>query len=135
MDINKVTLIGRLGRDPEVVTLSFGDKVKFSVATSDNWTDKATGEKKSKTQWHNIVVLNEPLGNFAKSYLKKGSLVYIEGALQTRDYIDPTSGEKKFVTEVVLEKFRGEISLLDSKNTSSTETVERNINLEDEIPF
>jgi single-strand DNA-binding protein len=113
--LNKVCLIGQLGRDPEVRNLNNGGKVvNFSMATSESWRDKATGERKDKTEWHNIVIFNEKLGEVAERFLKKGSKVYLEGALQTREFTDKDGNQRKS-TEVVLQRFRGELTLLDSR--------------------
>ena len=113
--VNKVILIGNLGRDPESRTMPSGDKViSFSIATTESWRDKSTGEKKEKTEWHNISIFNENLGRVAEQYCKKGSKVYIEGQLQTREYTDRDGNQRK-ATEVVLQRFRGELTLLDSR--------------------
>ncbi len=113
--VNKVILIGNLGRDPEVRRMNNGESVvNFSIATSDTWRDKATGERKERTEWHNIVIFNENLGKIAEQYLKKGSKVYVEGALQTRKYTDK-AGVEKLAVEVVLQRFRGELTLLDGR--------------------
>ncbi|HEY1735305.1 MAG TPA: single-stranded DNA-binding protein [Methylovirgula sp.] len=113
--VNKVILIGNLGRDPEVRRMNSGDSVvSFSVATTESWRDKATGERKDRTEWHNIVIFNENLGKIAEQYCKKGSKVYLEGQLQTREYTDKDGNQRK-VTEVVLQRFRGELTLLDSR--------------------
>ena len=113
--VNKVILIGNLGRDPEVRRLNSGDPVvSFSLATTESWRDKATGERKDRTEWHNIVIYNENLGKIAEQYLKKGSKVYLEGQLQTREFTDKDSNQRK-TTEVVLQRFRGELTLLDSR--------------------
>jgi single-strand DNA-binding protein len=110
--VNKVILIGNLGKDPEVRSMgSGGEVVSFSLATSENWNDKASGERREKTEWHNIVIFNENIGRVAKQYLRKGSSVYIEGQLQNRSWEDQ-SGVKKYITEVVLQRFRGELTLL-----------------------
>ncbi len=117
--VNKVILVGRLGKDPEQASFANGGSVvKFSVATSENWKDKQTGERKEKTEWHNVVIFNENLGKVAKDFLKKGSQVYLEGALQTRKWQDQ-SGAEKYTTEVVLQRFRGELTLLDSRGDNS----------------
>eukprot|EP01037_Dinobryon_pediforme_P048694 gene48694-biopygen19418 len=113
--VNKVILIGNLGRDPEVRRMNSGDAVvNFSIATTESWRDKASGERKERTEWHNVVVFNENLGKIAEQYLKKGSKVYIEGQLQTREYTDKDGNQRKS-TEVVLQRFRGELTLLDSR--------------------
>jgi len=116
--INKVILIGRLGKDPEVRSMSNGNEVvSFSLATSESWNDKASGERKEKAEWHNIVIFNEGIGKVAKQYLRKGSQCYLEGQLQTRKWTDQ-NGNDKYTTEVVLQKFRGELTLLDTKPAS-----------------
>ena len=113
--VNKVILIGNLGRDPEVRTMPSGDKiVTFSLATTKSWRDKASGERKDKTEWHNIAIFNENLGRVAEQYCKKGSKIYLEGQLQTREYTDRDGNQRK-ATEVVLQRFRGELTLLDSR--------------------
>ncbi len=113
--VNKVILIGNLGRDPEVRRLSNGDPVvNFSVATSETWRDKASGERKERTEWHNVVIFNENLAKVAEQYLKKGSKVYLEGQLQTREYQDRDGNQRK-TTEVVLQRYRGELTLLDGR--------------------
>lgn len=116
--VNKVILIGNLGRDPEVRKMNSGDSVvSFSLATTESWRDKASGERKDRTEWHNVVIFNENLGRVAEQYCKKGSKIYLEGQLQTREYTDK-DGNQRRVTEVVLQRFRGELTLLDSRNTS-----------------
>ena len=113
--VNKVILVGNLGRDPEVRRTGAGDPVvSFSVATTESWRDKASGERKDRTEWHNVVIFNENLGKIAEQYLKKGAKVYLEGQLQTREYTDKDGNQRK-VTEVVLQRFRGELTLLDSR--------------------
>jgi single-strand DNA-binding protein len=110
--VNKVILIGNLGRDPEARTMQTGGKVvSFSIATSESWNDKASGERREKTQWHRIAIFNEKLGEIAERYLKKGSTVYLEGALESRKYTDK-DGQEREITEVVLSRFRGELTLL-----------------------
>jgi single-strand DNA-binding protein len=110
--VNKVILVGNLGRDPEVRHTQDGKPiVNLSIATSENWRDKATGERKEKTEWHRVVIFNENLAKVAEQYLKKGSTVYVEGQLQTRKYTDQ-SGVEKYSTEVVLQNFRGELTML-----------------------
>jgi single-strand DNA-binding protein len=116
--VNKVILIGNLGRDPEVRRTGAGDPVvSFSVATTESWRDKASGERKDRTEWHNIVIFNEALGKIAEQYCKKGTKVYLEGQLQTREYTDKDGNQRKS-TEVVLQRFRGELTLLDSRRDS-----------------
>ncbi|MFL5184783.1 MAG: single-stranded DNA-binding protein, partial [Microvirga sp.] len=113
--VNKVILVGNLGRDPEVRRLSNGEPVvNLRLATSETWKDKGTGERKEKTEWHSVVIFNENLARVAEQYLKKGSKVYIEGQLQTRKWTDQ-SGQEKYSTEVVLQRFRGELTILDSR--------------------
>src|ERR1700741_1993794 len=113
--VNKVILIGNLGRDPEVRRLTSGDPVvNLSIATSESWRDKQTGERKEKTEWHRVVIFNENIAKVAEQYLKKGAKVYIEGQLQTRKYTD-NSGAEKYTTEVVLQRFRGELTMLDAR--------------------
>ncbi len=110
--VNKVILVGNLGRDPEVRHTQDGKPiVNLSIATSESWRDKSTGERKEKTEWHRVVIFNEALAKVAEQYLKKGSTVYIEGQLQTRKYTDQ-SGAEKFSTEVVLQNYRGELTML-----------------------
>lgn len=111
--VNKVILVGNLGKDPEVKRMQSGDiVVNFSIATSESWKDKNTGERKENTTWHNIVVFNDGIAKVAEQYLKKGMKVYIEGSLQTRSWEDQ-SGVKKYATEVVLQKYRGELQMLE----------------------
>ena len=118
--VNKVILVGNLGRDPEVRRLNSGDQVvNIRIATSENWRDKATGERKEKTEWHNVVIFNEGIGKIVEQYCKKGTKVYLEGQLQTRKWTDQ-SGAEKYTTEVVLQRFRGELTLLDSRNAGGS---------------
>jgi single-strand DNA-binding protein len=113
--VNKVILVGNLGKDPEVRRLNSGDPVvSFPLATSETWRDKQTGERRDRTEWHNIVIFNENLGKVAEQYLKKGAKVYVEGQLQTRQWEDQ-QGQKRYTTEVVLQRFRGELQMLDSR--------------------
>ena len=113
--VNKVILVGNLGRDPEVRRTGNGDPiVSFSVATAESWKDKATGERKERTEWHNVTIFNEALGKIAEQYCKKGTKVYLEGQLQTREYTDKDGNQRK-ATEVVLQRYRGELTLLDSR--------------------
>jgi len=112
--VNKVILIGNLGRDPEVRTMNDGAPVvNLSIATSEQWTDKPSGEKRERTEWHRVVIFNEGLAKIAQQYLKKGSSVYLEGQLQTRKWTDQ-QGAERYVTEVVLQRFRGELTMLGS---------------------
>jgi single-strand DNA-binding protein len=113
--VNKVILVGNLGKDPDVRRLNSGDQVvSFSVATSETWRDKASGERKERTEWHNVVIFNENLAKVAEQYCKKGTKVYLEGQLQTRKWQDQ-SGADRYTTEVVLQRFRGELQLLDAR--------------------
>ena len=117
--INKVILVGNIGNDPEVKSMQSGDKVcNFSVATSESWKDKATGERKERTEWHRVVVFNQGLINVCENYLKKGSKVYVEGQIETRSY--EKDGQKIYTTEIVLRPFRGEITMLDSKGSGAS---------------
>ena len=117
--VNKVTLIGNLGRDPEIRRLNSGEQIaNLRIATTENWRDKATGERKERTEWHSVVIFNENLAKIAEQYLKKGSKVYVEGQLQTRKYTDQ-AGVEKFSTEIVLQRYRGELTLLDSRGGGS----------------
>lgn len=119
--INKVTLIGHLGKDPESRTFQNGGKVvNFSIATSETWKDKTSGERKEKTEWHNISVLNEGLAGVAERYLKKGSKVYVEGAMKTRKWQDQ-SGQDKYSTEVVLQGFNSVLVMLNGPNGGKSE--------------
>ena len=149
--VNKVTLVGNLGRDPEIRAMQNGDKiVQLSVATSDRWKDKNSGEQRERTEWHRVVIFNDALGRIAEQYLKKGSTVYLEGQLQTRKWTDQQSGQEKYTTEVVIQRYKGELTLLGSRpenqvenqynNTQIDQTEqisEPNIasDLDDEIPF
>jgi len=115
MTLNKATLIGRLGKDPEVRHLNNGDRVvSFSIATSERWRD-ASGERKERTEWHNVVIFNDKLGEIAEQYLTKGKEVYVEGKIQTRKWEDK-EGNTRYTTEIVIQKFNGEIKLLGSKD-------------------
>ncbi|MGA0596097.1 single-stranded DNA-binding protein [Enterovirga sp. CN4-39] len=119
--VNKVILVGNLGRDPEVRRMGSGDPVvNLRIATSETWKDKGTGERKEKTEWHSVVIFNENLGRVAEQYLRKGSKVYIEGQLQTRKWTDQ-SGQEKYTTEIVLQRFRGELTILDSRAGGGSE--------------
>jgi len=145
--VNKVVLVGNLGRDPEVRRLASGDPVvNLSVATSESWRDKASGERKERTEWHRVVIFNENLAKVAEQYLHKGSKVYLEGQLQTRKWTDK-DGAEKYSTEIVLQRFRGELVMLDSRGDSDraerpamasagdgARSFER-AELDDEIPF
>ena len=150
--VNKVTLIGNLGRDPEVRAMQNGDKiVQLSIATSDRWKDKSSGEQRERTEWHRVVIFNDALGNIAEQYLKKGSTVYLEGQLQTRKWTDQQSGQEKYTTEIVLQRYKGELTLLGSRSNNEITNNQQNIDvdqsnqasmtdeiasdLDDEIPF
>lgn len=150
--VNKVILIGNLGRDPEVRSMQSGDEVcQLSVATSESWKDKSTGERRERTEWHRVVIFNEHLVGVAKQYLRKGSKVYLEGQLQTRKWED-RDGIEKFTTEVVLQRFGGSLVLLgdgkdgpetsgNARDNSRREQQQsgghyfRGGDLDDEIPF
>ena len=113
--VNKVILVGNLGREPEARAMQNGGKVvTFSLATNESWRDKATNERRDKTEWHRVVIFNQNLGAIAEKYLQKGSKVYLEGQLQTRKYTDQ-SGQEKYTTEVVLQAFGSTLTLLDSR--------------------
>ncbi|TGQ72756.1 MAG: single-stranded DNA-binding protein [Mesorhizobium sp.] len=113
--VNKVILVGNLGADPEIRRLNSGEPVvNIRIATSESWRDKNSGERKEKTEWHNVVIFNDQLAKVAEQYLKKGMKVYVEGQLQTRKWQDQT-GADKYTTEVVLQKFRGELQMLDAR--------------------
>ena len=113
--VNKVILIGNLGADPEIRRLNSGDPVvNMRIATSESWRDKQSGERKEKTEWHNVVIFNDQLAKVAEQYLKKGAKVYIEGQIQTRKWQDQT-GNDRYTTEIVLQKYRGELQMLDAR--------------------
>jgi len=148
--VNKVLLIGRLGADPEIKQMINGKSVaRISLATSQSWKDKNTGEKKEKTEWHRIVVFNEGLVNVVQQYLKKGAQVYIEGQLSTRKWKDEKSGQDKYSTEVVIQGYNSSLTMLgggsgSSTNDSSSQQISKNLDdgsqvpqndLDDEIPF
>ena len=121
--INKVILVGNLGKDPEVRSMQDGSKVvSFSIATSESWKDKITGERKDRTEWHRIAVFNQNLAEICEKYLHKGSKVYVEGQLQTRKWQDQ-NGADRYTTEIILSRFRGELALLDSRGDSAVPTV------------
>ena len=137
--LNKVQLIGNLGNDPDII--NEGKIAKFSLATSESWKDKASGERKTKTEWHNIVVFNEGLVGVVQQYVKKGSKVYVEGQLQTRKWEDK-DGVTKYTTEIVLQNFNGTLTMLGENNSSqasstSSNTPSTNTSTEpdDDIPF
>ena len=115
--VNKIILVGNVGRDPEVRNLQDGTKVaNFSVATSESWRDKATGERKDKTQWHRVVIFNDRLADVAQQYLKKGMKVFVEGQLQSRKYPDKETGQEREIYEVVISRFKGDFQMLDSRS-------------------
>ena len=117
--VNKVILVGNLGRDPEVRTFQNGGKVcNLRIATSENWKDRNTGERRERTEWHSVAIFSEPLARIAEQYLRKGSKVYLEGQLETRKWQDQ-SGQDRYTTEVVLRPYRGELTLLDSRGEGS----------------
>jgi len=155
--VNKVILIGNLGADPEIRSLGSGDRVaNLRIATSETWRDRNSGERKEKTEWHRVVVFNENIVKVCENYLRKGSTVYIEGAIQTRKWTDQ-SGQEKYSTEIVLQKFRGELTMLGGRGgdaeqaegggygggnfssgprqSSSRPSEDFSANLDDEIPF
>ncbi len=143
--VNKVIIIGNLGKDPEIRSFANGGRVaSFSVATSESWKDKASGEKKERTEWHRISVLNDNLVGIVEKYIKKGSKVYIEGQLETRKWTDK-DGAEKYTTEIVLRPFKGEITMLDSKGGHTSHEVDQpgevdtaapvEAEIDDEIPF
>jgi single-strand DNA-binding protein len=117
--VNKVILIGNLGRDPEIRSTQDGLRIcTLSVATSESWRDKASGERKERTEWHRVVIFNDKLVEIVEKYLKKGAKIYIEGALQTRKWTD-NSGQERYTTEVVLQRYRGELTMLDGRGGGS----------------
>tara|TARA_Y100000401_G_scaffold114512_1_gene116667 strand:- start:898 stop:1320 length:423 start_codon:yes stop_codon:yes gene_type:complete len=137
--LNKVQLIGNLGNDPDII--NEGKIAKFSLATSESWKDKASGERKTKTEWHNIVVYNEGLVGVVQQYVKKGSKVYVEGQLQTRKWEDK-DGVTKYTTEIVLQNFNGTLTMLGENNSSQTSNTSSNApstntstEIDDDIPF
>ena len=149
--LNKVFLIGRLGNDPEIKQMSNGKNVaRLSLATSDAWKDKNTGEKKEKTEWHRIVIFNEGLVNVVQQYLKKGAQVYIEGQIQTTKYTD-NSGQEKYSTQIVLQGYNSTLTMLGAGSSSSSKIEDSSMNqdnsslpsdnnissndLDDEVPF
>ena len=148
--VNKVILIGRLGADPGIKQMVNGKSVaRLSVATSQSWKDKSTGERKEKTEWHRVVIFNEGLVSVVQQYLKKGANVYIEGALTTRKWKDESSGQDKYSTEVVLQGYNSSLTMLDGKSKSESSNLVSenksslpnddiqtiNSDLDDEIPF
>jgi len=148
--LNKVLLIGRLGADPEIKQMVNGKNVaRLSIATSQSWKDKSSGEKKEKTEWHRIVIFNEGLVNVVQQYLKKGANIYVEGQLTTRKWKDEASGVDKYSTEIVLQGYNSSLTMLDGKGKSDNSnlvnenksslpndsTSQDNTDLDDEIPF
>ena len=149
--LNKVQLIGRLGADPEIKQMVNGKSVaRLSIATSQSWKDKSSGERKEKTEWHRIVIFNEGLVNVVQQYVKKGANVYIEGQLSTRKWKDESSGQDKYSTEVVLQGYNSSLTMLDGKNSAGSNSNlvsenksslpnenlnQENSDLDDEIPF
>ena len=118
--VNKVILVGNLGKDPEIRNAQDGSRiVSFSLATSDTWNDRASGERKERTEWHRVVIFNDRVGEVAEKYLRKGAKVYVEGAMQTRKWTDQ-SGQEKYTTEVVISRFRGELTMLGSAGGESS---------------
>lgn len=139
--VNKVTLIGHLGKDPDIRQTQSGSRIaSFSLATSESWKDKTTGERKENTQWHKVVIFNDALVGVVEKYVKKGSKVYLEGQLETRKWAGD-DGVDKYTTEVVLRPYRGEIVLLDSKDKAQNQQEDQpqqqpvNDILDDDIPF
>ena len=148
--LNKVLLIGRLGADPEIKQMVNGKNVaRLSLATSQSWKDKSTGERKEKTEWHRVVIFNEGLVNVVQQYLKKGANVYIEGQLSTRKWKDESTGQDKYSTEIILQGYNSSLTMLDSRNKSENSNLvnenksslpndsvsQENSDLDDEIPF
>ena len=148
--LNKVLLIGRLGADPEIKQMVNGKNVaRLSIATSQTWKDKTSGEKKEKTEWHRVVIFNEGLVNVVQQYLKKGANVYIEGQITTRKWKDESSGQDKYSTEIVLQGYNSSLTMLDGKSKNDTSNLVSenksslpnddiqtvNNDLDDEIPF
>lgn len=121
--VNKVILVGNLGRDPEIRFTNEGQKIaSFSLATSESWKDKATGERKEKTEWHRVVIFNEQIADIAERFLRKGSKVYVDGYLQNRKWTDK-EGQERTTTEIALSRYRGELTLLDGKDSSNRDNV------------
>ena len=148
--LNKVLLIGRLGADPEIKQMVNGKSVaRLSLATSQSWKDKSSGERKEKTEWHRVVIFNEGLVSIVQQYLKKGANIYVEGALTTRKWKDESSGQDKYSTEVVLQGYSSSLTMLDGKSKSDNSNLvtenksslpnddiqSANNDLDDEIPF
>ena len=148
--LNKVQLIGRLGADPEIKQMVNGKSVaRLSIATSQSWKDKSSGEKKEKTEWHRVVIFNEGLVGVVQQYVKKGANVYVEGQLSTRKWKDEASGQDKYSTEIVLQGYNSSLTMLDSRNSGDNSNLvsekkstlpndspnQENSDLDDEIPF
>ena len=149
--LNKVQLIGRLGADPDIKQMVNGKSVaRLSIATSQSWKDKSSGERKEKTEWHRIVIFNEGLVNVVQQYVKKGANVYVEGQLSTRKWKDESTGQDKYSTEVVLQGYNSSLTMLDSRNSTDSNSSlvsenkstlpndnlnQENSDLDDEIPF
>tara|TARA_B100001027_G_scaffold191694_1_gene146148 strand:+ start:207 stop:650 length:444 start_codon:yes stop_codon:yes gene_type:complete len=143
--LNKVLLIGRLGADPEIKQMVNGKNVaRLSLATSQNWKDKNTGEKKEKTEWHRVVVFNEGLVNVVQQYLKKGAQVYIEGQISTRKWTDEQSGQDKYSTEIIIQGYNSSLTMLGGNNMNQSSQSQSNQiqddsqiqnDLDDDIPF
>ena len=138
--VNKVILVGNLGADPEIRVMPNGDKIaNLSIATSESWKDKTTGERKERTEWHRVVIFNQGIAKIAESYLKKGSKVYVEGQVETRSW--EQDGVKKYTTEIVLRNYRGELNMLDSRHEENTAYAKDHVSQEtppiqnDEAPF
>jgi len=139
MSVNKAILVGNIGQIPEFKSLQYGEVCNLSIATSENWKDKNTGEKKSRTEWHKVIVFNKNLVNLVKNYCNKGDQIYVEGKIETRKYTDKM-GAEKYTTEIVLRDFGGEITLCSSKPKSTPvetkpQEVISNEDLEDDIPW
>lgn len=141
--VNRVVLVGNLGADPDIRTMQSGDKIaNLSIATSERWKDRQSGERKEKTEWHRVCVFAQPLVTLCENYMKKGSKVYLEGQLETRSW--ESNGEKKYTTEIVLRPFKGEITMLDSRSSDDAwepqdqATMSQGApvdEMDDEIPF
>ena len=150
--INKVILLGRLGGDPEIRVSQDGNKIaKFSLATSENWKDKSTNEKKERTEWHKVVIFSPGLADITEKYLKKGSLIYLEGQIRSRKYTDQ-SGVEKYITEVVIQGYNSNLTMIDNRSSGNIEDISspsidnpkksdakieefEGIDIEDEVPF
>lgn len=135
--VNRVILVGNVGKDPEIRTMQSGDEVaQLSIATSETWKDKTTGERREKTEWNRVVVFNKGIVSVVKNYVRKGSKLYIEGQLETRKWTDQ-SGVERYTTEIVLRPFRGELTMLDSRSDNSSNEVKEAAqdDFEDDLPF